>query len=302
MAIKVSLRKKEVKKNRHSLYLDFYPAIPHPKTGKPTRRDFLGLYVFDKPKNPTDKLHNKETLQIAEQYEKAEKNIKLNMRKLKTLFNRAGNLKQIRMRKVSLIFILLFGFSCISIAQTITIGSQVWMTKNLDVSTFRNGDPIPQAKTEEEWYMAKELKRPAWCYYDNDPKNGAIYGKLYNWFAVNDPRGLAPNGFHIPSDAEWTILTDYLGGQEIAGTKMKSNSGWEKYGKGTNQSGFSGLPGGSRSTNGTFNYIGYFGYWWSSTDPIFANAWCRFLYFNYGNVGRNGDNKRSGFSVRCVKD
>jgi uncharacterized protein (TIGR02145 family) len=135
----------------------------------------------------------------------------------------------IKMKKVSLIFILLIGFGCISYAQTITIGTQVWMTKNLDVATFRNGDPIPQAKTNEEWIKAGENQQPAWCYYDNAPANGAKYGKLYNWYAVNDSRGLAPVGYHIPSDAEWTKLTDFLGGESVAGTKMKSKSGWNSY-------------------------------------------------------------------------
>jgi uncharacterized protein (TIGR02145 family) len=111
----------------------------------------------------------------------------------------------------------------------VTIGSQVWTSTNLDVSTFRNGDPIPQAKTDEEWKKAEENGEPAWCYNDNDPSNGTKYGKLYNWHAVNDPRGLAPNGYHIPTDAEWTILTDYLGGEDNAGTKMKSTSGWLSY-------------------------------------------------------------------------
>jgi uncharacterized protein (TIGR02145 family) len=133
------------------------------------------------------------------------------------------------MKKVSLIFILLIGFGCISYAQTITIGTQVWMTKNLDVATFRNGDPIPQAKTNEEWTKAGENKQPAWCYYENDPANGAKYGKLYNWYAVNDSRGLAPVGYHIPSDAEWTKLTDFLGGIGVAGAEMKSKSGWNSY-------------------------------------------------------------------------
>lgn len=97
------------------------------------------------------------------------------------------------MKKVSLIFILLIGFGCISYAQTVTIGTQVWRTKNLDVATFRNGDSIPQAKTNEEWEKAAENQQPAWCYYNNDPANGAKYGKLYNWYAVNDSRGLAPD-------------------------------------------------------------------------------------------------------------
>ncbi|MFY7733742.1 MAG: FISUMP domain-containing protein [Bacteroidia bacterium] len=189
--------------------------------------------------------------------------------------------------------------------KTVSIGSQVWMTKNLDVETFRNGDPIPHAKTEEEWKKAAENKQPAWCYYDNDPANGAKYGKLYNWYAVNDPRGLAPAGYHVPSDAEWEILENHLGGDEVAGKKMKSKSGWESYeediycsncknwnneyrrkracdvckdtrvigkkmvsGNGTNSSGFSGLPGGYRNYNGTFYDIGTNGYWWSSTEEV----------------------------------
>jgi len=147
-------------------------------------------------------------------------------------------------------------FALQSIAQTVTIGTQVWMTKNLDVSTFRNGDPIPQAKTDEEWVKAGDNKQPAWCYYENDPANGAKYGKLYNWYAVSDSRGLAPVGYHVPSDAEWTLLTDYLGGEEKAGDKMKSKQGWAEDGNGTNSSGFSGLPGGNRNSNGSFDLIG----------------------------------------------
>ena len=113
-------------------------------------------------------------------------------------------------------------FSTSGYAQTVTIGSQVWTSKNLDVATYRNGDVIPQVQDENAW---ENLTTGAWCYYDNDASNGTKYGKLYNWYAVNDPRGLAPNGYHIPTDAEWTQLSDYLGGGE-AGTKMKSTSGW----------------------------------------------------------------------------
>ena len=124
---------------------------------------------------------------------------------------------------------IILGLNPIIQAQTVTIGTQVWTTKNLDVSTFRNGDVIPQASTDEAWEAAGENKQPAWCYYDNDPKNGTKYGKLYNWYAVNDPRGLAPAGYHIPTDAEWTVLSDYLGGEDVAGKKMKSTSGWDSY-------------------------------------------------------------------------
>jgi len=120
------------------------------------------------------------------------------------------------------LFVLIVTGSTI-FSQTVTIGTQVWMTKNLDVATFRNGDPIPEAKTSDEWLEAGENEQPAWCYYDNDPANGEKYGKLYNWYAVNDSRGLAPDGYHIPSEAEWTILIIYLGGGWWeAGKKMKS--------------------------------------------------------------------------------
>jgi uncharacterized protein (TIGR02145 family) len=183
----------------------------------------------------------------------------------------------------------------------VTIGNQVWMTENLNVDTFRNGDPIPHAKTDEEWEKAGESKQPAWCYYKNDPANGETYGKLYNWHAVNDPRGLAAEGWHIPSDDEWEILVDHLGGKEIAGTKMKSTSGWEEDGNGTNESGFTGLPGGSRSPGGSFYSIGKFGYLWSSSGRA-GNAWDRLLYYHNRDLGRYSDGKGEGFSVRCLRD
>lgn len=113
--------------------------------------------------------------------------------------------------------------------KTVTIGAQVWMKENLNVSTFRNGDPIPEAKTDEEWKAAGDAKQPAWCYYDNDPKNGAKYGKLYNWYAVNDSRGLAPEGWHVPTDVEWSVLIGYLGGEKDITKKIKSTSGWNSY-------------------------------------------------------------------------
>ena len=189
-----------------------------------------------------------------------------------------------------------------TLSNEVTIGTQVWMTKNLDVSTFRNGDPIPQAKTKEEWEKAGDNKLPAWCYYENDPANGAKYGKLYNWYAVSDSRGLAPVGYHIPSDAEWTILSDYLGGAEKAGAKMKSKQGWAEDGNGTNRSGFSGLPGGYRGSYEAFYGVGEFGYWWSSTEYDSDVAWGRYLNYDVGNVGRNDSYKARGFSVRCLRD
>jgi uncharacterized protein (TIGR02145 family) len=182
----------------------------------------------------------------------------------------------------------------------VTIGTQVWMAENLNVDKFRNGDPIPQAKTDEAWRAAGENKQPAWCYYDNDPSKGTKYGKLYNWYAVNDSRGLAPKGWHIPTDDEWTILTNTLGGEEVAGTKMKSTSGWNENGNGTNESGFSGLPGGLRREKFSFGHVGNRGFWWSSTQT--GLAWLRYLKYDNGDVYRNEYDKELGMSVRCLRD
>jgi len=182
----------------------------------------------------------------------------------------------------------------------VTIGNQVWMTKNLNVDKFRNGEPIPQAKTDEEWKKAGDNGEPAWCYYDNDPANGEKYGKLYNWYAVNDPRGLAPEGWHIPSDEEWRALTDYLGFE--AGTKMKSTSGWKDDGNGTNESGFSGLPVGIRSGISDFFSMGDLGSWWSSTEYDDGTAQFFYLiYFDILNYRIQIYDKSRGLSVRCVK-
>jgi len=198
------------------------------------------------------------------------------------------------------IFCSFFAQSCQNI-MTVKIGDQVWMVENLNVDNFRNGDPIPEAKTKEEWRLAGENKQPAWCYYDNDPSNGTKYGKLYNWYAVNDSRGLAPQGLHIPTETEWTELSNNLGGEEVAGAKMKSTSGWNRMKNSIDQSGFSGSPGGARNYNGAFDNIGYYGYWWSSKDNSTSVAWCRYLS-NGQSVDRGIFNKNDGLSVRCLKD
>ena len=184
----------------------------------------------------------------------------------------------------------------------VIIGTQVWMAKNLNVATFCNGDPIPQAKTAEEWINAGVNGRPAWCYYNNDPANGTNYGKLYNWYAVNDPRGLAPKGWHIPTRDEWTVLTDFLGGTEIAGTKMKSKTGWKNSSNGTNSSGFNGLPGGDRSHSGSFYLVGSYGYWWSSTEASTSSAWSHALSYDSDHGSSYYDSKGYGFYVRCLRD
>lgn len=187
---------------------------------------------------------------------------------------------------------------------TVKISNQKWMTKNLNVSIFRNGDPIPEAKTGREWRIAASSLEPAWCYMDNNPTSGEKYGKLYNWYAVTDMRGLAPEGWHIPSDEEWTQLIDYLGGRDVAGPKMKSSSGWKDDGNGTNKSGFSALPGSLRYFGGDFGGTGLSAFFWSSTEHERDRswAWCRVLIHNDKKVGRSFQNKECGFSVRCLKD
>ena len=182
----------------------------------------------------------------------------------------------------------------------VTIGNQSWMSENLNVEKFRNGDPIPEAKTEEDWQKAAENKQPAWCYYDNDSSNGEKYGKLYNWHAVSDPRGLAPEGWHIPKDSEWSLLTNYLEGEDKASQKLKSTSGWKIDGNGTNESGFSGLPGGDREWDGSFNRIGKYAEYWSSTEEI-AN-FAKHYTLDYGAATINIIDKGDGLSVRCIKN
>jgi len=211
-------------------------------------------------------------------------------------------------RKTNFIMLMLSSVLCFTAfnnaaaQSTVKIGNQEWMTNNLNVDKFKNGDAIPEAQTSEAWLKAGEEGKPAWCYYDNDPVNGNKYGRLYNWYAVTDPRGLAPSGWHIPSDAEWTTLTDYLGGEDVAGHKMKSKAGWDDEGNGSNASGFSGLPGGSRYYSGTFLYIGKNVTWWSSPEGSTNYNWNRNLDCSLGNVGRNSASMTNGFSVRCLRD
>ena len=189
---------------------------------------------------------------------------------------------------------------------SITIGTQTWATKNLNVITFCNGDTIPEAKSDKDWTTAGDSGRPAWCYYNMNPAYGIKFGRLYNWFAVNDDRGLAPLGWHIPTDSEWTILTTYLGGFKTAGIKMKSTLGWLINGNGNNSSGFFGLPAGMRDGwAGEYGYIGESAFFWTNTrvkggdDKI---AWFYALDDDSIHVRRDNFGMSVGFSVRCVKD
>lgn len=197
---------------------------------------------------------------------------------------------------------------------TALICSQNWTTKNLDVDTYSDGTAIPQVTNPTTWAA---LTTGAWCYYNNDPANGLIYGKLYNWYAVagiwneasktdvSQRKKLAPTGYHVPTDTEWTTLITCLGGESVAGNKMKETgtTHWTPSNVGaTNSSGFTALPGGFRGYAGPFYNISSFGTWWSSTQFDIGAAWYRYITYANGIISRYSTNKYYGVSVRCIKD
>ena len=184
----------------------------------------------------------------------------------------------------------------------VLIGTQTWTTCNLNVSTYRNGDIIPEVTNPLVW---AGLTTGAWCYYANTSSNGTTYGKLYNWYAVNDPRGLAPVGYHIPTETELDTLFSYLGGTSVAGGKMKSTgtSLWSAPNTdATNISGFTGFPGGLREFDGSFDDVTLFGNWWSATQLSISSAWYSFLQYGTGVVTKVPSSKEKGYSVRLIKD
>ena len=187
----------------------------------------------------------------------------------------------------------------------VKIGTQTWMAENLNVSHFRNGDPIPEAKTAKEWLNAGEKGKPAWCYYDNKSDNDKIYGKLYNWYALKDIRGLSPKRWHIPSDKEWTTLANNLGGFDLAGGRLKEigTNHWKNNNIGVNdETKFLALPGGQRLYSGAFYNIGNEGYWWSSTEEHKNAAYFFYMSNINARLWSGRGNKKSGFSIRCIKD
>ncbi len=186
----------------------------------------------------------------------------------------------------------------------IEIGTQIWASKNLDVTNFRNGDPIPQAKTFRQMLAANKFQKPAWCYYNFDSNSQNETGILYNWYAVNDPRGLTSEGWHIPTDDEWKILIDELGGFEMSGAKIKSSSGWKINGNGNNSSGFSGLPdvGYGAPFSDKFMETGESGNWWTSTESTSSDAWNYSVSYQNNRVYRDLLYKGVMMSVRCLKD
>ncbi len=202
-----------------------------------------------------------------------------------------------------------------NVYQTITIGDQVWMMENLKVTHYRNGDPIPNVTDGGTW---EGLTTGAYCNYNNNEGNVATYGRLYNWYAVDDSRNIAPEGWHVPTDEEWKQLEMYLGMSQAEadadaldwrgtdeGGKLKETgtTHWNSPNEGaTNESGFTALPGGFRHHSGNFGNMGYYAYFWSSTETSSSYAWYRNLGYSGSQVYRSNYYKQDGFSVRCVRD
>ena len=184
----------------------------------------------------------------------------------------------------------------------VEIGDQCWFAENLRTTVYADGAAIPEVTDNTAW---TGLSTGARCDYNNDASNVATYGRLYNWYAATDDSELCPTGWHVPTDGEWTALETYLGANGHGGTEgtaLKSTSGWNSGGNGTDDFGFSALPGGLRSSfNGYFLYAGYHGNWWSSS-PSIGLAWNRYLDYDNPDIGRGRDGHRAGFSVRCLRD
>jgi uncharacterized protein (TIGR02145 family) len=188
-----------------------------------------------------------------------------------------------------------------NIYHTIVIGAQVWLIENLKTTRFNDGTPIPNVTDNTAWGA---LTTPGYCWYQNNVANGATYGALYNWHAVNTGR-LAPKGWHVATDAEWTTMGNFLGGDAVAGGKLKEAglAHWLTPNTGaTNETGFSALPGGYRYGNGSFNYQGYSGLWWSASEDNASDAYYRYLSYGYDSLARDSYYKSCGFSVRLVRD
>ena len=189
-----------------------------------------------------------------------------------------------------------------NVYQTVKIGNQCWMVENLKVTRYRDEYPIPNVTNGDEW---RTLTTDAYCNYRNNEYFATTYGRLYNWYAVDNSRGLAPEGWHVPTDEDWQTLIDYLDGKWVAGGKLKEagTTHWQSPNTGaTNETGFTALPGGWRFLDGYFYDMGQIANYWSSTEFNSYNAWCRVLWWNHPYVSRNNRPKSWGFSVRCIKD
>jgi len=186
---------------------------------------------------------------------------------------------------------------------TIQIGDQTWMAENLKVTKYRNGDAITKVTDGPTW---ASLSTEAYCFYDNTDSNGDTYGALYNWYAVVDSRNIAPEGWHVPTDAEWTTLSTYLGGTSVAGGKLKETgtSHWiiSNFGA-TNETGFTALPGGYRDeSDGSYSTIGTEGLFWSATADGSLGAWLRRLANGSSHLDRDDAGNEGGCAIRCLRD
>lgn len=195
-----------------------------------------------------------------------------------------------------------FGYETTRGMAAVSIGDQLWANKNLNTDKFSDGAVIPEAKTEEEWRNAAKNGLPAWCYFNNDPSNGPRYGKLYNWYAVTDPRKLCPAGWHVPSDQEWSKLAETVSASSA--TKLKSVDGWTLARNGSDAYKFTAVPAASRSFKGEFSTLGEQANWWSSTEEGSNIYWAMYRNIGYksSELFRNFIAKGSGLSVRCVKE
>jgi uncharacterized protein (TIGR02145 family) len=171
------------------------------------------------------------------------------------------------------------------------------MAENLKTSKYRNGSPIPNVIDNSLW---GSLTTGAWANYGNNTPNNATHGKLYNWYAVADARSLCPVGWHVPSDSEWTVLSSFL--ETEVGFKLKSASGWGNTYNGSNYSGFTALPSGYRGKDGSFGFLRSYAYFWSSTQLHSGTAWLRNLSSSSDGINRFTNEKKQGFSVRCLRD
>lgn len=174
---------------------------------------------------------------------------------------------------------------------------------NLNIGHFSNGDSIPEVKSQNDWIAANSANKPAWCFYNNDPLNENIYGRLYNWYAVTDARGICPEGWHVPSDSEWSELIEHLGGYKNSGKLIKSKNLWQQSNNpGNNESGFNALPSGYRNFYGDFFFLNLHGYFWSSSEHYNHLAWYHTVDFSLNEVLRYYNVKGNGFPIRCLKN
>lgn len=188
-----------------------------------------------------------------------------------------------------------------NVYDAVTLGDQTWMTENLKTSKYRNGDPIPTGLNDDDWSNTSD---GAHAVYDENSSNNATYGKLYNWYTVIDNRNLCPDGWHVPTDAEWSALVDYLGGEGVAGRKLKEagTAHWRSPNEATDKSMFSALPGGQRGWYGKYASLGDYGYWWSSSEGFASASWGWTMVYATDSIKRFNYTWEVGFSVRCIKD